>query len=152
MSTQSICRRINAPRAAVYRALLDAHAVARWRVPDGMTSRVHAFDAREGGFFRVSLTYEAPTAAGKTDARTDTYRGTFVKLVPGREIVESLVFETADPAFAGRMTITTTLADADGGTDVCMVFDGLPPGVRPTDNEVGTRMALGKLAALVEAG
>ena len=151
MSTQRISRRINASRAAVYRALLDARAVAAWRVPDGMTSRVHAFDPREGGFFRVSLTYDGPTGTGKTDARTDTYHGRFVKLVPDREVVESLAFETADPAFAGPMTITTTLADADGGTDMCMAFEGLPPGVRPADNELGTRMALAKLAALVEA-
>jgi uncharacterized protein YndB with AHSA1/START domain len=152
MSPQRITRRINAPPAAVYRALLDRVAVAAWRVPDGMTSHVHAFEPREGGFFRVSLTYDAPAAAGKSDARTDTYHGTFVKLVPDREVVESLAFETADPAFAGQMTITTTLADADGGTDMCMAFEGLPPGVRPADNEVGTRMALAKLAALVEAG
>jgi uncharacterized protein YndB with AHSA1/START domain len=152
MSPQRICRRINAPRAAVYRALLDAHAVAAWRVPDGMTSRVHVLDPREGGFFRVSLTYDAPTAAGKTTARTDTYHGTFVKLVRDREVVESLAFESADPAFAGQMTITTTLSDADGGTNVCMSFEELPRGVRPADNDLGTRMALAKLAALVEAG
>src|ERR1700759_727441 len=115
MSTQRICRRINAPRNRVYRALLDAHAVAAWRVADGMTSRVDAFDPREGGAFRISLTYDAPDAAGKTSAQTDTYHGTFVKLVPGREIVESLAFETTNPDFAGRMTIPTMLADAEDG-------------------------------------
>jgi uncharacterized protein YndB with AHSA1/START domain len=55
-------------RAIVYRALLDARAVATWKVPTGMTSHVHAFDAREGGRFRVSLTYDVPTGAGKTTA------------------------------------------------------------------------------------
>jgi hypothetical protein len=50
------------------------------------------------------------------------------------------------------MTITTTLADADGGTEVCMSFEGIPPGVRPADKELGTRVALAKLAALLEAG
>ncbi len=152
MATHRISRRINAPRSTIYRALLDPRAVAAWRVPDGMTSRVHAFEPREGGFFRVSLTYEAPSAAGKTDPRTDTYHGTFVKLVPDREVVELLAFETALAEFAGQMTITTTLTDADGGTDVSMSFDRLPPGVAPADNELGTRMALAKLAALVEAG
>ncbi len=83
--------------------------------------------------------------------RTDTYHGTFVKLVPDREVVESLAFETAAAEFAGQMTVTTTLTEADGGTDVCVSFEGLPPGVRPSDNELGTRMALAKLAALVEA-
>jgi uncharacterized protein YndB with AHSA1/START domain len=53
----------------VYRALLDAPAVATWMVPTGMTSHVHAFDAREGGSFRISLTYDAPMGTGKTTAR-----------------------------------------------------------------------------------
>jgi len=77
-----ISRHLNAPRASVYRALVDADAVARWMVPSAMTSHVHAFDAREGGSFRISLTYDAATAAGKTTANTDTYHGRFVKLVP----------------------------------------------------------------------
>jgi hypothetical protein len=61
-------------------------------------------------------------------------------------------FETTDPALRGEMTITYTLADADGGTDVLAVHDGLPRGLSPADNEVGWRMSLAKLAALVEAG
>ena len=59
-------------------------------------------------------------------------------------------FETTDPALRGEMTITTTLVDADGGTDVLVVHEGLPRGVPTADNETGTRMALAKLAALVE--
>jgi uncharacterized protein YndB with AHSA1/START domain len=152
MTSTRISRHINAPRARIYRALLDPRAVAAWKVPDGMTSRVHAFDAREGGAFRISLTYDAPTGAGKTTARTDTYRGRFVKLVPDREVVEVDEFETADPALQGEMTITITLTDADGGTDLRAVHEGLPPGVPPADNELGWRLALAKLAALVEEG
>ena len=152
MSSTRITRHINAPRAAVYRALLDARAVATWKVPTGMTSHVHAFDAREGGSFRISLTYDAPTGTGKTTARTDTYHGRFVKLVPNEQVVEVDEFETADPALRGEMTITITLVDADGGTDLHAVHDGLPPGVAPADNELGWRLALAKLAALVEAG
>ena len=49
MSTTRISRHMNAPRAVVYRALLDAHAIATWKVPIGMTCQVHEFDAREGG-------------------------------------------------------------------------------------------------------
>jgi uncharacterized protein YndB with AHSA1/START domain len=121
-------------------------------VPNGMTSRVHEFDAREGGSFRISLTYDAPTGSGKTTAQTDAYHGHFVKLVPNEQVVEVLEFETADEAMRGEMTVTFTLADSDGGTDVLGVHEGLPPGVSPADNETGWRMALGKLAALVEAG
>jgi uncharacterized protein YndB with AHSA1/START domain len=142
---------VNAPRAIVYRALLDARAVATWMAPAGMTSHVHAFDAREGGSFRISLTYDAPTGTGKTTAHTDTFRGRFVQLVANERVVELVEFETTDPAMLGEMTITYTLSDADGGTDVLVVYDGLPRGVSAADNEVGTRMSLAKLAALVEA-
>ena len=144
---------MNASRAIVYSALLDARAVATWMVPTGMTSHVHAFDPREGGSFRISLTYNQPTGTGKTTAHTDTYHGRFVKLVSNEQVVEVVEFETTDPALRGEMTITISLADADGGgTDVCAVHDGLPPGVSIVDNETGWREALTKLAALVEAG
>jgi uncharacterized protein YndB with AHSA1/START domain len=135
----------------VYHALVDPQAVAIWRAPDGMTSVVHEFDAREGGSFRVSLTYDAATEAGKTSAHTDTYRGRFAKLVPDEQVVEVLEFETADPQLRGEMTITTTLADSDGGTDVAVLHEGIPPGVPVRDNELGTRMSLDKLAALLES-
>jgi uncharacterized protein YndB with AHSA1/START domain len=142
---------VNAPRAVVYRALLDARAVATWMVPTGMTSQVHAFDAREGGSFRISLTYDAPTGTGKTTAHTDTFHGRFVKLVPNEQVVEVVEFEATDPTLRGEMTITYTLADADGGTDMLAVHDGLPPGLSAADNEAGRRMSIEKLAALVEA-
>jgi uncharacterized protein YndB with AHSA1/START domain len=144
-------RHIRAPRSAVYRALLDAGAIAQWRVPAGMSSHVHEFDAREGGSFRVSLTYDAPTGTGKSASHTDTYRGHFVKLVPDEQVVEVFEFETADPELRGEMTMTTTLTDADGGTDVLVVHEGVPDKVPPADNETGTRMALAKLAKLTEA-
>ena len=145
-------RHVNAPRADVYRALLDARAVATWMVPIGMTSHMHVFDAREGGFFRISLTYDEPTTTGKTTAHTDTYQGHFVTLVRNEQVVEAMEFETADAALRGEMTVTFTLTDADGGTDVLAVHDNLPPGLSPADNETGWRMALDKLAAFVEAG
>jgi uncharacterized protein YndB with AHSA1/START domain len=152
MSSTRIRRHVNAPRASVYRALLDAQAVQTWMVPDGMTSHVHAFDPREGGSFRISLTYDAPTSTGKTTAHTDTHHGRFVKLVPNEQVVQVVEFETEDPALRGEMTITFTLTDADGGTDIFAVHDGVPSGVPPADNELGWQMSLAKLAALVEAG
>jgi uncharacterized protein YndB with AHSA1/START domain len=144
---------VNAPRANVYRALLDARAVATWKVPTGMTIHVHEFDAREGGSFRISLTYDELTGTGKTTAHTDTYHGRFVKLVMNEQVVEVVEFETTDPALQGEMKITISLADAEGGgTDDLAVHDGLPPGVPLADNDAGWREALAKLAALVEAG
>ena len=82
----------------------------------------------------------------------DTFHGSFVKLVTNEQVVEVVEFETTDPALRGEMTITITLADADGGTDVLAVHDGLPRSVPTADNEAGWREALAKLAALVEAG
>src|SRR5581483_10179260 len=69
-------------------ALLDAAAVQRWMVPAGMTSQVHVFEPREGGSFRISLTYDEPTGTGKTTAHTDTHHGRFLKLVPDQQVAE----------------------------------------------------------------
>ncbi|WP_046504173.1 SRPBCC domain-containing protein [Streptomyces odonnellii] len=151
MYSTQVSRHVRAPRPAVYRALLDADAIATWRVPAGMSSHVHEFDAREGGRFRVSLTYDAPTGTGKSASHTDTYHGHFVKLVPDERVVEVFEFESADPGLHGTMTMTTTLTDTDGGTEVLIVHDGIPDAVPAADNETGTRMALAGLARLVEA-
>jgi uncharacterized protein YndB with AHSA1/START domain len=153
MSATRISRRVNAPRAAVYQAFIDARAVARWMVPPGMTSLVHTFDGREGGAFRISLTYDTPTGTGKTTAQTDTFRGRFVKLVPNEKIVEVVEFETSDPRMRGESTLTIELTDADGGgTELSAVHDHLPPGLSAADNETGWRLSLAKLAALLEDG
>lgn len=116
-----------------------------------MSSHVHQFDAREGGSFRVSLTYDAPDAAGKSAGRTDTYHGHFAKLVRDEQVVEVFEFEAADPALRATMTMTATLTDSGGGTDVVVVHEGIPDSVPAADNETGTRMALANLARLVEA-
>ena len=150
MGTTRLSRHIRAPRSRVYQALLDAEAVQQWMVPDTMTSQVHSFDAREGGTFRISLTYDMPTTAGKTSAQTDSFHGRFARLRPDEEVVQVVEFETDDPALQGEMTITYMLVDADGGTMLTGVHENLPPGVSPADNELGTSMALDKLAKLVE--
>ena len=153
MATPStrLSQHVNASRAQVYHALLDARAVATWMVPDGMTSHVHEFNPREGGSFRISLTYDTPSGTGKTTAHTDTYHGRFVTLVPDEQVIEVMEFETADDAMRGEMMVTFTLIDADGGTDLLAIHDNVPPGVAPADNETGWRMSLEKLARLVEA-
>jgi len=115
-----------------------------------MSSRVHSFDAREGGTFRISLTYDDPALSGKTVAHTDTYHGRFVRLVPDTQVVEAIEFETDDPSMRGEMTITVTLVDADGGTDVVGLHEGLPAGVAAADNELGWQQSLARLASLVE--
>jgi uncharacterized protein YndB with AHSA1/START domain len=140
-----VSRHIRAPRELVYRVLLDALAVQNWMVPDQMTSLVHSFHVFEGGTFRISLTYDLPTTAGKTDARTDSFHGRFAKLVPDTEVVELVEFETDDPQMQGEMTITFTLADSEGGNLVTGLHENLPPGVPTADNKLGWRMSLDKL-------
>ena len=152
MTSTRVARHLDAPPDAVYRALIDRATVARWRFPRGMTCEVHEWEARAGGAIRVSLTYEAADQAGKTSAHTDTYRGRFVTLMPDELVVEVDEFETSDPNLQGEMTVTVRLTAADGGTDLEAIHDGLPPGVRPSDNELGWQEALDRLAALLERG
>ena len=140
---------IAAPRSRVYRALLDPAALPHWKVPDGMTLHVHEFEPREGGAIRISLTYDSPSATGKTTAHTDTYHGRLVRLIPNELIVEVDEFESSDPALRGEMTITISLADAAGGTELVATHEGLPSAVSLADNETGWNMALDKLAALL---
>lgn len=150
LNATRLTQHVKAPRALVYRALIDAQAVARWMVPDNMTSRIHFFESREGGAFRISLTYATPGEVGKTSAHTDTYHGRFVSLIPDEEVVEAIEFETDDPSMRGEMTVSFTLKDVAGGTEVLAVHSDLPPGLSPADNELGWRLSLEKLARLVE--
>src|SRR5262249_6451119 len=139
---------IHAPRAVVYQAFIDPEALAAWRAPDGMRARVHEFDAREGGSYRMSLTYTDPgrSPGGKSSDDTDTFQGRFAEIVPNEKIVELIEFESPDPRFAGVMKMTTRFADAGDGTEVTLVCDDIPPGIRPEDNELGCRLSLQNLA------
>jgi len=149
----TISRVIHASRDTVYRAFLNGEAVAVWLPPGNMTGVAHVFDAREGGTFRISLVYpEADSGRGKSSERTDTFQGRFAKLVPNEEIVWITQFESTDPAFAGEMTITTTLVpeNDDAACTVTMICECIPPGIRLEDNEAGCRLTLEKLAKFVQ--
>jgi uncharacterized protein YndB with AHSA1/START domain len=148
--SQTATQVVHAPRNAVYAALLDAEAVARWRVPDDMTAEVLEWEPRPGGRFRVSLTY-AGDQQGKTEGGTDTYSGHFADLVTDERVVEVMEFESTDPDLGGEMTMTTSLREVAVGTEVELRHDGIPDAIAPQDNATGTRMALAKLAAYVEA-
>lgn len=151
MSTTRLTRRFAAPPDRLYAAITTAADISVWMVPDGMTSQVHRFDAREDGAFRISLTYDAPTEAGKSDAQTDSYHGRFVELVPGKRVVQAMEFETDDPAMRGEMLVTFALTPtADGGTELVATHSSVPPGIAPADNELGWRLSLDKLAMLVD--
>ena len=150
MPSTQVSQIVKAPRAAVYRACLDSKMIARWRVPDSMTAEVHSFDAREGGGYRMTLTYRDShhPVGGKTSAHADSFHGRFLELIPDTKIVETVRFETDKLDLQKPMRLTTSLHDVDGGTEITILCEDLPPGVRPEDNELGTRQSLKKLAAL----
>jgi len=151
--TDCASRVIRASPRTLYRALLDPEAVATWRPPDGMRCRIHAFDPREGGTFRMSLIYADADHAmrGKTSDHADVVHGRFIALIPDERIVERVTFVSDDPAFAGAMTVTTILAPAPGGTEVTILCEDVPDGIRPGDHQAGMASTLKNLAAFAEA-
>src|SRR5947209_13655824 len=128
---------IKAPQEALYRAFTDPTALAVWLAPGDMTGEVHSFDPRVGGGYQMSLYYPSSdeTARGKTSEREDRYTARFVELTPPRRIVEAITFDSNDPAFSGEMTMVVNLEAQEGGTVVTILFENIPPGIRPEDNE-----------------
>jgi len=145
-------RIIKASRKAVYDAFIDPKSVAVWLAPDNMRGEVHDWDVREGGTFRMTLTYLDPAQSpgGKTTKDQDSFRGRFAEIIPYEEIVEIIEFESKDPRMKGEMEMTVSLADTKGGTEVTLLFQDIPPGIRPEDNDKGSRQSLRKLARLLE--
>jgi uncharacterized protein YndB with AHSA1/START domain len=145
-------RVIKAPREALNRAFTDPAALAVWLAPGEMTGMVHAFDARVGGGYRMSLFYPSSEQVyrGKTSEREDRFTVRFVELTPPTRIVQAISFDSVDHAFSGEMTMVVTCEDRDGGTEVTIVFEHIPSGIRPEDNEAGCQSSLEKLARYLE--
>lgn len=143
---------IHAPARAIYRAFLAPYAVAAWRPPDGMTCVIDTFQPREGGMYRMAFVHSGADheTPGKTSQHEDVFRGRFVKLVPNESIVEEVEFESGNPAFAGTMTITTTLVPVPGGTRVTFVCENVPPGIKADDHRKGMLSSLENLAAFLQ--
>ena len=145
-------RGIRAGAETLYAAFVDPEALVAWLPPAGMTGRLHAFDARPGGGYEMSLHYP-PTEQrfhGKTAEREDRVAVRFVELAPPGRIVETVRFVSDDPAFGGEMRLTVTIEPVAGGCAVTLAFDGIPPGVRPEDNDEGARLGLAQLAQLAQ--
>jgi uncharacterized protein YndB with AHSA1/START domain len=145
-------RVIKARPDELYEAFIDPAVLVDWLPPAEMTGRIHEFDAREGGGYRMSLFYPPGERVfrGKTSDKEDMVNVRFVELTPPRRIVEAISFVTTDPAFSGEMTMTAMFEEVSGGTEVTLVFEDLPPGLRAEDNEVGSRLSLEQLARRFE--
>jgi uncharacterized protein YndB with AHSA1/START domain len=150
--TDTASRMIAASPQTLYRAYLERDAIAAWRPPQGMKAKIHAFDPRQGGSYRMSFIYTQPAdeAPGKTSAHVDTFEGHFVELIPDQRIVERVEFVTDDPAFAGQMTIITTLKPVPGGTEVTVTCENVPEGIGESDHQAGLSSSLANLAAFTE--
>jgi uncharacterized protein YndB with AHSA1/START domain len=147
-----ISRVIRARPEELYAAFVDPTAVIDWLPPAEITGKIHEFDARVGGGYRMSLFYppDERSFRGKTSDREDMVNVRFVELVPPRRIVEAASFVTTDPAFFGEMALTATFEEVSGGAEVTLVFKNLPPGLRAEDNEAGARLSLAQLARRFE--
>lgn len=142
---------IKATAEAIYRAFVDPAALEAWQAPGDMTAKVHRFDPVVGGGYEMSLFYpDGETMQGKTREKEDRYTARFIALVPNKKIVQAINFHAPDPAFAGEMMVEVTLEPEVGGTRVTYFFTHIPIGIKPEDNEAGTRLTLEKLARYVE--
>jgi uncharacterized protein YndB with AHSA1/START domain len=148
----SASRVIKASPGSIYQAHIDPHALVSWLPPKGMRARVDAYDPREGGTYRIVLTYDQAkhSAPGKTSAHSDVVRGRFLELVPNERIVQLVEFESEDPAYAGEMKMTWTLAAVPEGTNVTIRCENVPAGIRHEDHEAGLKSTLDNLAAFAE--
>ena len=137
---------------AVYGAFADPGALIKWLPPRGMTGRVLEYDFREGGRYRIELTYgdQAPSTGGKTTARTDVTAGRFLSLLPGKRIAQSVEFESTDASFAGEMIMTWTFEPLAVGTLVAITAENVPPGISKTDHDAGLGSSLENLARYLD--
>src|ERR1700687_447984 len=140
--TIQLHRVLRAPPERVYRAFLDADAMAKWLPPHGFTGKVHALDARIGGQYRMSFSSFAT-------GRAHTFGGEYVELVPHERIRYTDKFD--DPNLPGEMRITVTLKKVSCGTELNIVQEGVPDVIPPEACYLGWQESLILLAKLVEA-
>lgn len=125
----------------VYRAFLDADAIARWLPPHGFTGKVHHMDARVGGTFRMSFTN---FSTGDSHA----FGGQYLELVPHERIRYTDVFD--DPNLPGEIHVTVTLREVSRGTELHIEQKGIPAVIPLEACYLGWQQSLIQLAMLVE--
>jgi uncharacterized protein YndB with AHSA1/START domain len=145
-------RNIKTTADKIYKAITDPAMLVKWQVPGDMTAKVHRFDLRVGGGYEMSLFYPNGEIVrkGKTSVKEDKFTARFIEIVPNKKIVEAVRFESPDPKFAGEMMLEISLEPIAIGTRVTFLFNNIPVGIKPEDNEAGTASSLEKLAQLVE--
>jgi uncharacterized protein YndB with AHSA1/START domain len=141
-NTVTLHRVVRAPAERIYRAFLDADAMAKWLPPNGFTGRVHQLDAKVGGSYKMSFT-------NFTTGKSHSFGGKYLELVPNSRIRHTDVFD--DPNLPGEMTVTITLREAGVGTALDIVQENLPDVIPLEGCYLGWQESLNLLARLVEA-
>jgi uncharacterized protein YndB with AHSA1/START domain len=125
----------------VYRAFLDADAMAKWLPPHGFTCHVHQFEGKVGGRFRMSFT-------NFTNGQSHAFGGEYVELTPHTRIRYTDKFE--DPNLPGTLTVTVDLKQVSCGTELNIVQEGVPAVIPAEMCYLGWQDSLTQLAALTE--
>jgi uncharacterized protein YndB with AHSA1/START domain len=139
--TVRLHRVLRAPAERVYRAFLDADAMAKWIAPYGFTCKVHHMDAKVGGTFRMSFT-------NFSSGSSHSFGGEYLELVPHERLRYTDKFD--DPNLAGEIQVTVALTKVSCGTEINIVQEGLPEAIPLEMCYLGWQESLSQLAALVE--
>jgi uncharacterized protein YndB with AHSA1/START domain len=140
-STVRLHRVLRAPPERVYRAFLNADAMAKWIPPHGFTATVHHMDAKVGGTFRMSFT-------NFTSGQSHSFGGEYLELVPNELIRYTDTFD--DPNLPGLMQVTVALKAVSCGTELTVVQEGIPDVIPVELCYLGWQESLVLLAQLVE--
>ena len=144
MTTNSVQlhRVFRATPERIYRAFLDADAMAKWLPPNGFTGKVHHMDAKVGGTYKMSFT-------NFTTGHGHSFGGDYLELVPHERIRYTAKFD--DPSLVGAMQTTITLRPVFCGAELNILQEGIPPSIPPEACYLGWQESLVLLAKLVEA-
>lgn len=141
-NTVRLHRVLRAPPERVYRALLDADAMAKWIAPNGFTCKVHHLEAKVGGTFRMSFT-------NFTTGDSHSFGGEYLELVPNELLRYTDKFD--DPNLTGVIQVTISLKAVSCGTELNVVQAGIPEAIPVEMCYLGWQESLVLLAMLVEA-
>jgi uncharacterized protein YndB with AHSA1/START domain len=139
--TVRLHRVLRAPPAKVYRAFVNADALAKWLPPNGFTCTVHHLDAKVGGTFRMSFT-------SFTTEKGHSFGGEYLELVPGALIRYTDKFD--DPNLPGVLKVAVSLKAVSCGTELSVVQEGIPEAIPVEMCYLGWQESLAGLARLVE--
>ncbi|MGN4966718.1 SRPBCC family protein [Aeromonas dhakensis] len=139
--TVRLHRVLKAPPIRIYRAFIEADALAKWLPPHGFTCQVEQLEARVGGHFRMAFTQFG-------NGHSHAFGGEYLELEPGKRIRYTDSFD--DPNLPGVMHVTVILTGVVCGTELVIVQEGIPAAIPVEMCYLGWQESLAQLAALVE--